>query len=83
MSGYRQWLNGACRRAAVRWRWHELQRGLASARAKRVARIIAALATATAIAATIGLAAKLGDARAYVDRAPGSSFDQPTPSPPR
>jgi len=80
MPGYRQWVNGVVRRAAVRWRWRELEHALASSRAKRLARIIAALATATVIVTTIGVAAKLGEARTGGDRAPRMSGSPISPS---
>jgi hypothetical protein len=82
MPGYRQWVNGVVRRAAVRWRWRELEHALASSRAKRLARILAALATATAIVTTIGVAAKLGEARAGAERAPRMSGSPMSPSTP-
>jgi hypothetical protein len=76
MAAYRQWMNGVRRRAAVRWRWHEFERALSSARARRLARIIAVLVLATVIVATIGMAARLVDARVDVNHAVSAS---PTP----
>ena len=64
MAAYRPWLNGVVRRARVRWRWREFEHALASKKAKRLARIIALLATGTVVVAMIGLATRLGDARA-------------------
>jgi len=76
MYAYRQWLNGVRRRAAVRSPlWRGIERALSGSLAQRLARVAAALATATALAATIGLVAKLGDARAQAER--GSSASVP------
>jgi hypothetical protein len=84
MAAYRPWLNGVVRRARVRWRWRELEHVLASKKAKRLARIIALLASGTVIVAMIGLATRLGDARADTHRsapmhtppAASASFEQ-------
>jgi hypothetical protein len=68
MRAYRQWLNGVRRRAAVRSPlWRGIERALSGALAQRIARVAAALVTATALVATIGLVAKF-DARAEVER---------------
>ena len=78
MYAYRQWLNGVRRRAAVRSPlWRGIERALSGSLAQRLARVAAALATATALAATIGLVAKLGDARAQAERGPRASVPLP------
>ena len=69
MYAYRQWLNGVRRRAAVRSPlWRGIEHALSSALAQRLARVAAALAAATALVATIGLMARLGDTRADAER---------------
>ncbi|HEY2968077.1 MAG TPA: hypothetical protein VGK75_06880 [Casimicrobiaceae bacterium] len=74
MRAYRQWLNGVRRRAAVRSPlWRGIERVLAGALAHRLARVAAVLATATALVATIGMLAKLSDARADAERRPYAS----------
>lgn len=81
MKGYRQWLNGVRRRAAVRSPlWRGIERALAGALAQRLARIAAALATVTALIATVGLVARL-DARADTERAPAASMPLPVNAP--
>jgi hypothetical protein len=77
MYAYRQWLNGVRRRAAVRSPlWRGIERALSGALAQRLARVAAALATATALVATIGLVAKL-DTRADAERGPHASVPLP------
>ena len=77
MRAYRQWFNGVRRRAAVRSPlWRGIERVLSGALAQRLARVAAVLATATALAATIGMLAK-GDARADSER--GSRASVPLP----
>ena len=78
MRAYRQWLNGVRRRAAVRSPlWRGIERVLAGALAQRLARVAAVLATATALVATIGMLAKLSDARADAERGPHASVPLP------
>jgi hypothetical protein len=82
MYAYRQWLNGVRRRAAVRSPlWRGVERALSGSSAQRLARVGAALATATALAATIGFVAKLGDARAEAERGPRESVPLPVNAP--
>jgi hypothetical protein len=77
MKAYRQWLNGARRRAAVRSPlWRGIEHALSSALAQRLGRVAAALAAATALVATIGVVAKL-DARADVERSLRASTPLP------
>jgi len=74
MTAYRQWFNGVRRRAAVRSAlWRGVERVLAGALAQRLARVAAVLATATALVATIGMVARLSDARADAERGPRAS----------
>jgi len=78
MTAYRQWFNGVRRRAAVRSAlWRGIERVLAGALARRLARVAAVLATATALVATIGLVARLSDARADAERGPRASVPLP------
>jgi hypothetical protein len=82
MRAYRQWLNGVRRRAAVRSPlWRGIERALSGTLAQRLARVAAALATATALVAAIGLIARLGDARADVDRGSHASVPLPVNAP--
>ena len=82
MYAYRQWLNGVRRRAAVRSPlWRGIEREFSGALAQRLARVAVALATATALAATIGLVAKLGDARAQAERGSRASLSLPVNAP--
>ena len=90
MRAYRQWLNGARRRAAVRSPlWRGIERVLSGALAQRLARVAAVVATATALAATIGMLVKLSDARAHAERGsraavplPGNAPEFPEPAAP-
>ena len=90
MRAYRQWFNGARRRAAVRSPlWRGIERVLSGALAQRLARVAAVVATATALAATIGMLAKLSDARAEAERGsrvavplPGNASEFPLPAAP-
>ncbi len=50
---------------------------LSAALAQRLARFAAVLATATALVATIGMLAKLSDARAEAERGPDASVPLP------
>jgi len=78
MRAYRQWFNGVRRRAAVRSPlWRGIERVLSAALAQRLARFAAVLATATALVATIGMLAKLSDARADAERDPRASAPLP------
>jgi len=78
MTAYRQWFNGVRRRAAVRSAlWRGIERVLAGALAQRLARVAAVLATATALVATIGMVARLSDARADAERGPRASVPLP------
>ncbi|TMH23229.1 MAG: hypothetical protein E6H64_03915 [Betaproteobacteria bacterium] len=78
MTAYRQWFNGVRRRAAVRSAlWRGIERVLAGALAQRLARVAAVLATATALVATIGMVARLSDARADAERGPRASAPLP------
>jgi DNA-binding transcriptional regulator YdaS (Cro superfamily) len=82
MRAYRQWFNGVRRRAAVRSPlWRGIERALSGVLAQRLARIAAALATATALVATIGLVARLGDVRAEVERGLRASVAWPVNAP--
>jgi hypothetical protein len=82
MYAYRQWLNGVRRRAAVRSPlWRGIDRALSGALGQRLARVAAVLATATALAATIGFVAKLGDARAEAERGLRESVPLPVNAP--
>jgi hypothetical protein len=82
MRAYRQWFNGVRRRAAVRSPlWRGIERALSGTLAQRLARVAAALATATALVATIGLMARLGDARAEAERGPRSFVPLPVNAP--
>ncbi|HEV8257472.1 MAG TPA: hypothetical protein VGR42_10895 [Casimicrobiaceae bacterium] len=82
MYAYRQWLNGVRRRAAVRSPlWRGIERALSGTLAQRLVRAAAALATATALAATIGLMARLGDARAEAERGPRAFVPLPVDAP--
>ena len=81
MRAYRQWLNGVRRRAAVRSPlWRGIERALSGTLAQRLARVAAALATATALVATIGLVAKL-DAHADAERGSRGSVPLPINAP--
>jgi hypothetical protein len=78
MTAYRQWFNGVRRRAAVRSAlWRGIERVLAGALGQRLARVAAVLATATALVATIGMVARLSDARADAERGPRASVPLP------
>jgi hypothetical protein len=78
MTAYRQWFNGVRRRAAVRSAlWRGIERVLAGALAQRLARVAAVLATATALVATIGMVARLSDARTDAERGPRASVPLP------
>jgi len=82
MYAYRQWLNGVRRRAAVRSPlWRGIEHALSSALAQRLARVAAALAAATALVATIGVMARLGDARAEAERGSHASVPLPVNAP--
>jgi len=90
MRAYRQWFNGVRRRAAVRSPlWRGIERVLSGALAQRLARVAAVVATATALAATIGMLVKLSDARADAERGsraavplPGNAPEFPEPAAP-
>ena len=56
--------------------WRGIERALSGTLAQRLARVAAALATATALVATIGLVAKL-DARAEMERSLRASVPLP------
>jgi hypothetical protein len=82
MRAYRQWLNGVRRRAAVRSPlWRGIERVLSVALAQRLARVAAVLATATALVATIGIVARLSDARADAERGSQGSVPLPVAAP--
>ena len=57
--------------------WRGIERVLAGALAQRLARVAAVLATATALVATIGMVARLSDARADAERGPRASVPLP------
>jgi hypothetical protein len=81
MRAYRQWLNGVRRRAAVRSPlWRGIERALSGTLAQRLARVAAALATATALVATIGLMTKLA-AHADAERSSHASVSLPVNAP--
>lgn len=61
--------------------WRSIERAFSGTLAQRLARVAAALATATALVATIGLMAKLGDARAEMERGPRASVPLPVSAP--
>ena len=82
MYAYRQWLNGVRRRAAVRSPlWRGIERAFSGALAQRLARVAAALATATALVVTSGLVARLGDVRAEAERGLRASVALPVNAP--